>query len=128
MKTYVAEMRIRHNGELYKAGEKIELDDKELEALPKGAVSPLSLDLPASHEQPNTGQADKQTDDAANVPLSKEAQAVHDATVAAIEALSNDDFKKDGGIRADALRDLQATLGFEITAEDVAVIRAPKGA
>lgn len=46
-------------------------------------------------------------------------QALKDA----LAELSDDAFKKDGGIRADALRELVGELGFEVTAERVAELR-----
>lgn len=120
--TYIAEMRIRHNGEPYKAGDKIELDDDELNALPKGAVKvmPDIIDT--------TTESGTDENKVSAPTLTPEEQEAHDKLVAAVDALDAGAFKKDGGIRKDTLEQLVADLGFDITADDVATIVASKGA
>lgn len=120
--TFIAKMRIRHNGKLYMPDDPIELDDEELKALPKGAVAALA----AGGDTAPEGAGDNA--DATQPPLSAEEQEAHDKLVAAVDALDATAFKKDGGIRKDALEQLVADLGFAVTADDVATIVASKDA
>lgn len=121
MNTFIANTRIRHNGELYTVGDKIELTDGEVATLPEGAVRAL---LPITDVS-----TDIATIDAGSAPtLTADEQAVHDKMVAAVDALGADAFKQDGGIRKGALDQLVADLGFTVTADDVAAIRETKSA
>ena len=94
--THVANQRIKKDGRSYLPGDPIELTGDELAELPEGAVSPVA-DTPQ---------------------VSDEERAEHLA--ATVKALSDADFRKDGVIRAESLRQLNDTLGFEVTAEVVA--------
>lgn len=96
--TYQANQRFKFRGEWYLAGDPIELTEGELEELGDVLVSPV---------------------------LAPEEEGALEAVTAAVDALLPEAFKKDGTIRADALRDLCKDLGFEVTAEDVASIRKP---
>lgn len=120
MTTYIAQMRIRLNGKLYKPNAPIELTDDELKELPKGAVAAMGADT----DQPKDDPADTST--VTPPVLSPEEQAANDKLVAAVDALDEEAFKKDGGIRKDALEQLKADLGFEVTADDVAAILETK--
>lgn len=90
--------RIKTGGKSYAAGEPIELTKEELAELPDGAVSETEV-----------------------VELSEAEKT--DALGKAVADLSVDVFKNDGGIRADALRALISTVGFEVTVQEVSDAR-----
>lgn len=96
--THVANQRIKKGGKTYLSGDPIPLADDELWDLPDGAVSKVLPDP-----------------DAAPAP---------ETLSLAVDALPDGAFKKDGGIRAEALRGLVEHLGFEVTAEDVSAVKA----
>lgn len=106
--THIANQRIKKGGKYYAPGDPITLSEAEAAALPKGAVSPR----PTAGDEAGT----------APPPLSDVARA--ERLKAAVDALTEADFKKDGGIRADALRELSESLGFEVTADAVAGLKA----
>ncbi|MGR3760894.1 hypothetical protein ACUXV3_12305 [Roseobacteraceae bacterium NS-SX3] len=105
---HIAKQRIKKGGKHYAAGEPIELTEEELAELPEGAVA---------EEAPKAADGEETSSPAAP----EDRAAMIAAAVAELDASA---FKKDGGIRADVLRDLIAVLGFDVTAEEVAQARA----
>ena len=154
--THVANQRIKKDGKSYRPDDPIELTTDELAALPEGAVSPAAEE--ASDVPPQSAQDGKKDDDgsggsvdgiqkpagddtagkpagddAAGKPAGDDAAgkpAGDDAgrLAAAVAALTEADFRKDGVIRAESLRQLIETLGFAVTAEAVAGVKAAPGA
>ena len=102
--SHIANHRIKKDGKYYAAGDPIELTDDDLAELPDGAVREADPEDAAANE---------------NAGLSEEEKL--EALQAAVKELPDSAFKKGGDIRADALRELNEKLGFETTAEAVAV-------
>lgn len=109
--TYIARQRLKVGGKHHVAGDRLDLTEEQLAELPAGVVEQVA-------------DEDIAQDPADSLELTPEAREALEAMTAAVDALPEDAFKKDGGIRSDALRDLNATLGFEVTAEDVAALKA----
>ena len=105
--THVANQRIKKDGKSYLPGDTIELTEDELAELPEEAVSLADV---AARMEP---------------ALSDEQRA--ERLTAAVAGLTDADFRKDGVIRAESLRQLIETLGFEVTAEAVAEQRTESG-
>ncbi len=110
--THIARQRIKVGGLYYAAGDPVELTEADLADLPKGAASP------------RTGEAaDIAPASDPVMTIDEQAKAALEVLTAAVDALTPEDFRQDGEIRAGALRALNETLGFEVTAEDVAAVR-----
>ena len=108
--THIANQRIKMGGKYYMPGDPILLSKDDLADLPTGAVSPAN-----EAETPDMP------------PLTDEERAAK--LKAAVAELADDDFKKDGDIRADSLKALIEALDFEVTADQVAEIKTtPDGA
>lgn len=114
--SHIANQRIKKGGKLYRAGEPIELTEDDLAELPEGAASPVEDDTDNAAEG-IAEVASKLKDALEAVSTDPEVRAKR--LNEAVSTLTEDDFKKDGEIRADALRALNERLGFEVTAEDV---------
>lgn len=104
--SHIANHRIKKDGKYYAAGEPIELTDNELAELPDGAVRDADPD-----------------DEAANDNASLSEEEKFEALREAVKELPDAAFKKDGEIRADALKALNEQLGMQLTAENVAVAK-----
>ncbi len=116
--SHIANHRIKKDGKYYAAGDPIELTDDDLADLPDGAVREADPeDAPADE----TGDTDKNVADV----VKAEAETFAKVRAAVLE-LPDEAFKKDGDIRADALRELNEKLGMQLTAENVAVAKASK--
>lgn len=107
--THIAHQRIKVGGLHYAAGDPVVLTERDLAELPEGAASPQPAGDPAPIVTPA-------------------AKAALDALSEAVDALKPSDFRQDGTIRSGALRSLNEQLGFEVTAEDVAAVKATGGA
>ncbi|WP_171182205.1 hypothetical protein [Ruegeria sp. HKCCD8929] len=105
--SHIANHRIKKDGKYYAAGDPIELTDDDLAELPDGAVRDADPDDEAAND---------------NAGLSEEEK--FEALRAAVKELPDTVFKKDGEIRADALKALNEQLGMQLTAENVAVAKA----
>lgn len=114
--TYIARQRLKVGGKYHFAGDRLELTEEQLAELPANAVEQV-----ADEDVADEDVAPKTSD---GLELAPEAREALEAMTTAVDALPENAFKKDGGIRSDALRDLNATLGFEVTAEDVAALKA----
>ena len=128
--THVANQRIKKDGKSYLPGDPIELTGDELAELPDGAVSPVAAE--ASDVTPQSAQTGKKDDDGAGGTVDgdgvqKPAGDQAGRLAASVAALTDADFRKDGVIRAESLRQLIETLGFEVTAEAVAEVKAAPG-
>lgn len=108
--THVANQRIKKDGKYFAVGDPITLTDEELKDLPEGVVSAQD------------GDSDAET--AERVALSEDQQAQLKAAVAKLKPGA---FKQDGEIRAGALKHLNDTLGFAVTAADVTAAQAAGG-
>lgn len=108
--SHIATQRIKKNGTYYAAGDPITLNSDDLAELPEGAVR---------EAEPEEAVADGAAD-----LTDAERQA---ALKSAVNELPDDAFKQDGEIRAAALRELNETLGFEVTAEGVAEAKTVSG-
>ncbi|KIC38155.1 hypothetical protein RA27_20535 [Ruegeria sp. ANG-R] len=104
--SHIANHRIKKGGKYYAADERIDLTEDELTDLPDGAVRE------ADPEDDADDQDAVPTDDAKVEALKK-----------ALSELPESAFKKDGDIRADALKALNDHLGFETTAAAVAIFK-----
>ena len=102
---YLTQQCIRHGGKFYKSGEPIELKAADYKALPKDAVL-----ADAQEDDIDVDGADTNVVDNARF-------------LEAISTLADDDFKKDGEIRAASLRELNDLLGAELTVEDVKALQ-----
>jgi len=120
--SHIANHRIKKNGKYYAAGDPIELTEDELAELPEGAVREADPETATGPEDlGDTPDVDEALEKAARLA------AEQFATVrAAVLELPVEAFKKDGDIRADALRDLNEKLGLELTAHNVAVAKTSK--
>jgi hypothetical protein len=104
--THIANQRIKMGGKYYMPGDPIAPSEDELADLPTGAVSPA--------DEAET------SDTLERAPLSEEQTA---SLKAAIAKLKPSAFKQDGEIRAGALKGLNQSLGFIVSADDVAAVQ-----
>lgn len=116
--SHIANHRIKKDGKYYAAGEPIELTEDELAELPEGAVREAR---PVGADQANDTDVNKVLEKAAHLAVEQFAKVRE-----AVLELPAEAFKKDGDIRADALRELNEKLGLQLTAKDVIVAKAAK--
>lgn len=103
--------RVRHNGETVEPGDRIDCTDKEGERLAKlGAAQegePKAEDLPGVDPREENGELT-----VASIGRLTELVA----------ALDDDAWRQDGKARAETIRSLSNTLGFDVTAEEIAAV------
>lgn len=105
--THIANQRIKHDGKYYFAGEEITLSDEDVEGLPIGSVR-------ANHIVQSGSEIVKTIDSTSDQSA---------ALKAAVLKLKPEAFKLDGEIRSGALKHLNDTLKFDVSAADVAAAR-----
>lgn len=128
--THVANQRLKIDGKAYAAGDPITFEGEIPDDIPEGAVSEAAPEKADAPQEPANSDAAGQAGDPGqpSAPLlTEDEQSRLDALTNVVDQLPTGDFKKDGGIRADALKGLIETLGFEVTAEDVAAVRKADG-
>ena len=108
--SHVANQRIKKGGKYFAAGDPITLTDEELKDLPEGVVS--------------AQDGDSEAETVAPVVLTEDQQAQLQPVVAKLKPGA---FKQDGEIRAGALKHLNDTLGFAVTAADVTAAQETGG-
>ena len=106
--SHVANQRIKKGGEYFAPGDKITLTEDDLKDLPKGAV------------RADDGSSET-SEPAEPVALDEAQQALLKDAVAKLKPTA---FKRDGEIRAGALKGLNDQLDFTVSVEAVAAAQA----
>jgi hypothetical protein len=111
--THIANQRIKLGGEYYRPGDPITPSEQDLEDLPKGAASPKPDFVETVADAAVKLQG-------ALLEIAQDNRSHQQTKLdAAVAELTDADFKKDGDIRADSLKQLVQKLGFDVTAEQV---------
>ncbi|WP_282093044.1 hypothetical protein [Epibacterium ulvae] len=121
--SHIANMRIKKDGKIHKVGQPVSLTEEDLARLPQGAATAMTEEAAEAFAATAADLAIK-----LQAVLSETAEQAQDekkfqALKAAVAGLPEEAFRVDGDARADTLKTLSADLGFDVTAEAVAIVR-----